>query len=346
MGDLFVLQQKIAPELIELIERRYNILRHVFHFQPVGRRTLALSLNMGERIVRTELDFFKSQGLLEGDATGAKLTEEGVILVQQLGDFVKELKGLNMIETSLREKLGLGHVLVVPGNSDQDELVKKELARVTAKYLLEITRDHSIIAVTGGTTLLEVANAIPVSSFHKKVLVVPARGGTERDVEIQANTIAARIAKRINGTYKLLHVSDNIGEDAMKSLSKDPHIKEIVKKIKSADILVYGIGNAEEISNGRGDAGQETQKLLNIGAVGEAFGHYFAKDGSTVKTIHTLGIRLSDLKNIKHVIGVAGGEKKAQAILAVVSNRHENMLVTDEAAAKAMLNLMDNKKNK
>lgn len=337
MRDIINLQQKIAPELIELIERRYTILRYVSHSQPVGRRLLASGLKMGERIVRTELDFLKNQGLLGGDAAGVRLTDEGTLLVHELAEFVKYLKGLADIEARLKEQLGLGHVVVVPGDSDEDDLVKKELGRVTARYLLDIIRGGSTIAVTGGTTVWEVSEAVPVSNSPHNILFVPARGGLGEDVEIQANTIAAKIAKKLAATYRLLHVPDNIGEDAVKSLSKDPHIKEITKTIKSADILLHGIGNAEELSISRGDTQAETRELVEAGAVGEAFGHYFAKDGTIVRTIHSLGVRLHDLKNINHVIGVAGGKNKAAAIMAVMSNGYENVLITDEAAGKVIL---------
>lgn len=339
MRDI-VIVQKIAPELIELMERRYTILQHVSHFQPVGRRSLANSLKMGERIVRTELDFLKSHGLLEGDVSGVKVTVEGEILIRQLAEFIRHLRGLHDIEVQLRERLGLGQVIVVPGDSDDDEMVKKEMGRATARYLLEILRGGSIIAVTGGTTMGEVANAVPVSDTPHNVLVVPARGGVGEDVEIQANTIAAKIAKRLIAPYRLLHVPDNIGEDAVKSLSRDPHISEITKTIKSSNILIHGIGNVEELSVSRGDTREETRRLIKSGAVGEAFGHYFAKDGTIIRTIHSLGIRLNDLKNIDHVIGVGGGRKKAGAILAVVSSGRENVLVTDEAAAKAIIDFL------
>jgi len=346
MTDIITLQQKIAPELIELIERRYTILRHVSHSQPVGRRALAHDLRMGERMVRSELDFLKRQGLLEGDLSGVKLTGDGELLIHELSDFIKDLRGLVNIETSLREHLGLKQVIVVPGDSDEDETVKKELGRAAARHLLGVLEEGSIIAVTGGTTVGEVADAVPVSYSPRDLLVVPARGGLGEEVELQANSIAAKIAKRLKASYRLLHVPDNITEDAMNSLIRDPHIKEIIKTIKSAHILVHGIGNAREISVSRDDSAEETKWLLDSGAVGEAFGHYFAKNGTIIWTIHSLGIRIHDLKRIDHVIGVAGGRKKAAAILAVFSNGSETVLVTDEGAGRAMLEQLNGKAQK
>ncbi|MDT3698877.1 MAG: sugar-binding domain-containing protein [Thermincola sp.] len=337
MRDIISLQQKIVPELIELMERRYTILRYVSHSQPVGRRLLANGLKMGERIVRSELEFLKNQGLLGGDVSGVRLTDEGTLLVHELADFIKCMRGLADLEARLKEQLGLSQVVVVPGNSDEDELVKKELGRVAARCLLDNMQGASTVAVTGGTTVWEVAEAVPASNAPHHILFVPARGGLGEDVEIQANSIAAKIAKKLAATYRLLHVPDNIGEDAVKSLSKDLHIQEVITTIKSADILIHGIGNAGELSVNRGDAPETTRELMAAGAVGEAFGHYFAKDGTIVRTIHSLGVRLNDLKNIGHVIGVAGGQKKAAAIMAVMSNGFETVLITDEAAGKAIL---------
>lgn len=340
MSDITALQQKIAPELIETMERRYTILRYVSHSQPIGRRMLANGLKMGERIVRSELEFLKNQGLLEGEAAGVRLTAEGDVLVNELSAYIKSLRGLQEIEQQLQGYLKLGLVIVVPGDSDTDELVKKELGRAVARYLPAIIEKGCIIAVTGGTTVGEFANAVPAAHIPNDVLVVPARGGLGEDVETQANNIAARIAKKLIAPYRLLHVPDNIGEDAMNSLIKDPHIKEIVETIKAADILVHGIGNAEELSLSRGDTAEETRELMRSGAVGEAFGHYFNQEGQIIRTVHSLGIRLDDLKKIKHVVGLAGGRKKANAILSVISNGCETVLVTDEGAGRAILEVL------
>ena len=337
MKDILILQQKIVPELIEVLERRYTILRNLSLLQPVGRRALALKLGLGERLVRGEMDLLREQGLISSDTAGMSLTEAGETLISQLAEIFSDLQGLTGLEQQLQNIFKLSRVIVVPGDADQDATVKKELGRATARYIREILQSDSILAVTGGSTLGEVAKAMAGYKFQCQATVVPARGGLGEDVEVQANNIAARIAKVIGGSYRLLHVPDNIGPEAMRSLSMDPKIRELTNTIKSAEILVHGIGNADELSVSRGDLPVETRRLLEGGAVGEAFGHYFALDGSTVHTIHSLGIRLNDLSKIKHVIGVAGGRNKARAIIAVISNRHEDVLITDEGAAREII---------
>lgn len=337
MKDIFILQQKIVPELIEVLERRYTILRNISLLQPIGRRALALKLGLAERLMRGEMDLLREQGLIASDAAGVSLTDEGEDILQRFADLFSDLHGLAELEKQLQNVFQLGRAIVVPGNTDEDPTVKKELGRATARYIRDVLQDGSILAVTGGTTLGEVAEAMAGYKFQCRATVVPARGGLGEDVEIQANTIAARIAKGFKGSYRLLHVPDNIGAEAMRSLSMDPKIREVTKTIKSADFLVHGIGNAGELSVSRGDLPVETRRLMEGGAVGEAFGHYFAINGSIVYNIHSLGVRLHDLAKIPHVIGVAGGKKKARAIMAVMANKFEDVLITDEAAAREII---------
>ena len=64
MQEMLKLQKKIIPELVDLLEKRYNVLRTIYYNEPIGRRTLAGYLNLSERIVRTEISFLNDQGLI------------------------------------------------------------------------------------------------------------------------------------------------------------------------------------------------------------------------------------------------------------------------------------------
>ena len=62
--EILELQKKIVPELVEVLEKRYNVLRTIYYNQPIGRRMLASELDLGERVVRNEIDLLKSQNLI------------------------------------------------------------------------------------------------------------------------------------------------------------------------------------------------------------------------------------------------------------------------------------------
>ena len=277
MQEILDLQRKIVPELVEVLEKRYNVLRTIFYNQPIGRRMLASELNLGERVVRNEIDLLKSQNLIEINTPGMTVTKDGQHVLEGLKEFIHQIKGLNDIEESIKSFLGLKDVVIVPGNVEENPATLKELGKAAANYMKNIIKDNDIIAITGGSTIKEVVEAFPKVSNFSDVLVIPARGGMGRKVESQANYLAAALANKVNGTYKLLHIPENVSGKVLEGLLKEKQIKEVIENIHNADILIYGIGNAIHMAKKRGLSEEYINKLENLGAVGEAFGCYFNK---------------------------------------------------------------------
>ncbi|ADD02809.1 transcriptional regulator, DeoR family [Thermoanaerobacter italicus Ab9] len=340
MKDIIALQQKIVPELIDLLQKRYTIMRNIYFNQPIGRRALSHQLNMGERIIRTEVSFLKAQGLVDINPLGMTITKEGEELIENLKDFIHELKGLNNIESLLKDKLGVEKVIVVPGDVEQDPMIKKELGKSAANYLKNIINDDSIIALTGGSTVLEVAKGMPQLYSKSNIVVVPARGGLGKEVEKQANTIASILAKKLGGTYKMLHVPDNLGKEAVKSLIKEPDIREVVETLKRADILIFGIGRSDVMAERRNLPQDIRDFLMRENATSEALGYYFDKEGKVVYATPSIFLTLEDLKFVKNLIAVSGGKSKAEAIVSTCRSSNVQVLVTDEGAAFEILKIV------
>lgn len=334
------LLQRIAPDLARAVEDRYAILRQIRFLQPIGRRALAERMGLPERRVRREVDRLRRLGLVTAGAGGMLVTPAGEGLLPALGQLVGALRGLSELEEFLARRLGLPRVIVVPGDSDQDLTVKQEMARVTAEYLREILQDGQILAVTGGSTLGEVARALPRALSPLRVTVVPARGGLGEEVELQANHVAAEFARGLGGSYRLLHAPDELGAESYASLVNEPKIREVLELIQQADILLHGIGTAEEMARRRGMSPAEIRVLRERGAVGEAFGYYFDARGRIVYTTTSLGVSWQDLERIPHVVAVGGGSSKARAALAVLGRGVRQICITDEGAARRMAELL------
>ena len=109
-------------------------------------------------------------------------------ILRELADYVRKLQGLNSLEQLLCSKLNIGRVVIIPGDSDQEEVVKREIGRAAARILSRLLGDGKkhIVAVSGGTTMA--ALAANISGSHPQTVVVPARGGLGDNVELQANT--------------------------------------------------------------------------------------------------------------------------------------------------------------
>ncbi|MEN6413892.1 MAG: sugar-binding domain-containing protein [Veillonellales bacterium] len=339
MERIVQLHRKIAPELIAVVEERYDILRHVQHDGPIGRRALSQSLGIGERVVRAQVDFLKTAGLVDFSPLGMTVTQDGQTILADLAEYIRLLRGLTLLETELAERLGLKQVIVVPGDSDLDSAVKRELGRTAANVLAQHLTENMTVAVSGGSTMAGMAESICLSA--PTTTVVPARGGLGEQVEYQANIIAAVMAAKIGGHYRLLHIPDGVSEKALGAImAGDATITSVIDMVKHADILIHSIGRAHDMAVRRSCDASLAEDIVSKGAVGEALGHYCTLQGECVYVTSSVGLRLADLAQIGLVIAVAGGRKKAAAIVAVISAGGQDILVIDEAAAREIANLV------
>lgn len=339
MTETHVLLKKIVPELIEIFEKRYTILQTINSMQPIGRRSLASILGIGERSIRTETTFLREVGLIEVNPSGMKITREGEVILEGLKNFSHQLKGFSKLEQKIADLFHLDKVIIVPGNADEDKTSLMNIGKAAAALLKEIIKDGHTIAVTGGSTVGAVADALSYIGDLKNTLVIPARGGMGGSVEYQSNTIAATFAKKLGGNYKLLHVPGQLRAEIVETLMDEPGVRSVIESLKKTDILVYGIGKAEDMAIRRNLSRDQIEILKRREAVAEAFGYFFNKNGEIVFSSNCIGLNINDLQKIPRLIGVAGGKQKARVIMAVARHCPGGALIIDEGAAHEILRL-------
>ncbi|MBY0097037.1 sugar-binding transcriptional regulator [Mesobacillus maritimus] len=338
MQVLLDIQKRILPDLIEVMHKRYLILQNIHTMQPVGRRNLAVSLGFTERVLRSEVEFLKEQNLIQMSTQGMSLTLEGKDILESLEGIMHELSGTSQLEQQLQKKYAVTKALVVPGDNDQSPWVKRELGKACVNCMKQRVKADNIIAVTGGTTMAAVAEMLPAEIGKKNLLFVPARGGLGLDVTNQANTVSAIMADKTNSNHRVFYVPDQVSSEIYDSFIKEPQIYEMLNLIKSANMVLHGIGEAISMAKRRNTTAEIMDKLIQGKAVGEAFGYYFNEDGDIVHKGQTIGLQLEDLNSANHVIAVAGGASKAKAIKAYLKQAPPStILITDEGAAKVLV---------
>jgi central glycolytic genes regulator len=337
MHTFLDVQRKLLPDLLEIMQKRYRILQYIQLMQPIGRRSLATSLKISERVLRAEVQFLKGQNLIVIHSLGMSVTADGILVLRELEDMIREYTGLKELEEKLRQKLNLNDVVVVLGDSDKSSWVKKEMGKACVERIYERLLEKNIIAVTGGTSIAAVAEMMTPSPNKQELLFVPARGGLDENVANQANMICATMAEKAMVNYRLLYVPDQVSHEAYQSIIDEPSIKEVLHLIKSSSMVIHGIGDAKTMALRRRTAPHDMEKIEQGHAVAEAFGYYFNQNGEIVHKVQTIGLQLADLKNIDCVIAVAGGTSKAKAIEAYFKQANNTLLITDEGAAKQLL---------
>ena len=209
---------------------------------------------------------------------------------------------------------------------------------MAASRVRAMLRSGDTLAVTGGSTMAATARAMQ-SAAPLNVMVVPARGGMGRSVETQANTLAAEIAQRLGGHHRLLHLPDHMDEAARQEMLKLPEVRETIDRLQRADVILHGVGRADDTARERELPASLVRRLRDGGAVAEALGYYFDEGGQALLASSSVGIDLEGLRPSCRMVAVSAGARKAQAIAAVMRSRPYALLVTDEGAAQEMLRM-------
>lgn len=340
MWKLIETQLKLVPELTEHMLHRLRILQMIEHNEPIGRRTLARLLNQTERVLRSEVDVLKAQGLLDIKPSGMYITHEGKNVLHRLYPIMIRLQGNREQELKLARLLQIERAYIVPGDSSTDRKVQREIGRMASQVLLERLIDDDRVAVTGGSTLAAMAEMLYSEQKYPKVQFYPARGGLGEQLQTQANQIAAALAEKLNASYIMLQIPDHLSSEAYERIIEEPYIRERLEKIRSARLVFHGIGNAIEMAKKRNASREIMQLLIEKGAICEAFGTYFDEEGQIVYQIPTIGLTPQDLQN-KQCIAVAGGSEKALAIRSLAKASIFQVLITDQGSADAILNAKD-----
>lgn len=335
---MFVLKY-VFPEMDELLPVRFNLLNAIHSKQPVGRRLLSSTMGYTERVVRRECDILKESHLIDYHPDGMRITERGVEALDALSDIFYKMTGLTTLSEHLAEALNIKKVVIGSIGPYREEATLSEVGIEAAKYLNTCIHPKSIIGLTGGSSIEKVISGYKtdwVQFDRSEVVVVPARGGLGNKSEHQANTLAERLANKLNAEYQLLYTQDNLSQSTIEELKNEPSIQKILKSIEAIDILVFGVGKASVMANRRVLDQTEIDTIMKKGAVAESFGYYFNKDGEIVHEISTIGIDLQKYKTLQNVIAVAAGEDKVEAIVAITKLNPNLVLVTDEQTAKSI----------
>jgi DNA-binding transcriptional regulator LsrR (DeoR family) len=256
------------------------------------------------------------------------------------------LRRSSELEFALTHRYDLRRCYVINGGNLSDLQTLRLLGRQAALYLGEHLREESILGISWGTAVHEVAEAIRPKQ-HPRFMVVQMIGSIgSGDPIIDGPEVARTIAAAYGGRYVTLNspviVQDRSTRDAIMGEQK---IQEVLELARRADILLVGIGSTEPYRSGMVRAGvmtsEEMSALKAKGAVGDVGCGFFDikgnYDGFAIND-RVVGMSLEQINNgAGMVVGVAGGKIKAQAILGALRGGFVDVLVTDDKATEEIL---------
>jgi DNA-binding transcriptional regulator LsrR (DeoR family) len=277
--------------------------------------------------------------------------DEGLVRVEL------DLPRREQLEAGLVERFGLRDAVVVAAGARGD--VKEELGTAAAAYFEKIAGNGLRVGLSCGFTLYQTIRQLHERRFRDLSLYPLSGESTLELVDLFPNTLVGMMAAMYRPHVQawalpvqhLLSLSEI--ERERRRLLRDPAIRRIYEAAQDVDIALVGIGLISEGTPGfcslAESYGVSVKRLRQLGVVGEINYQPFDAEGRIVdrpelralmrRVLSVPGDRLQALsrRDDRHVVAIAGGRAKLEAVRGAVAGRFMNVLVTDEDVAAALL---------
>ncbi len=251
------------------------------------------------------------------------------------------------LENKIQGLFGLEGVRVLLSREQSHDEMLQGIGTLAAEVFDSMLKPTSVVGVAWGTALYQVIRFVS-SRRMPAVEVVQMIGATESEQRLNTDgpRLAQLLAERVGGFYRHLHAPLIIeSREAHQALLQERSIRETLGRAEEADIALIGIGTTHPELYSILRAGyvdqEETVRIREQGAVGDICGQHFDERGNKLDidiSSRAVAVSLEKLKKIPLVIGAAGGELKGEAIRAALRGGYVNFLVTDDSAAKWIVN--------
>lgn len=247
------------------------------------------------------------------------------------------------VAQELKRHFGLADCLVVPSDETGRSLIDR-IGAAGGQALKRLIRSGDTIAVSWGRTVLSICEAADIPGLQD-VTVIQGTGGTRAVFAYTPELCAAALADAIGGRLINLSapaiVSSNTVRDA---LLEEPLIASQLDVLASANKTLFSVSSLRPNSTIHTSGFFESASLqdyLAKGAVGAVSGRFIDGQGRPVAgplDDRIIGMSLDMLKTIDLKIAAAGGFDKVPAILAALRGGYINVLITDAATGRGILN--------
>ena len=238
-------------------------------------------------------------------------------------------------EQLLIDRFGLKDAFVVPTPLDSSA-INQSIAQGAAHYVSDHLREDGYLNIGYGDTVSRMLGVL-AKNREESLNVVSLTGGVSYYLPTVGTTA---YSMHLFLTPSPLVVSSRQVRDA---LLDEKSLQDVSTMTEYADMSVVGIGAAVEgatvLRNGILNEGELTVLKMQ-GAVGDVLNHFMDKDGNLIQTEiedRVISTDLDKLRQLKNVVGVAGGKDKVSAIKAVLNGGYLNVLITDSETAAELL---------
>ncbi|OGP59392.1 MAG: hypothetical protein A2V65_00305 [Deltaproteobacteria bacterium RBG_13_49_15] len=259
--------------------------------------------------------------------------QEGVVSFHINSPFTNCLQ----LEKQVIDRWKLRDAFIVP--AVDPPMINRNLGAAGAQYIeRNLSKEETLLGFGWGNTVSLTLKHLSLMD-HQKVSMVTLSGGITaylQNTYREENNPLFKFNSRFHIIPSPLLVSF---PNTCRLILEEPEVARIMQLAQLANIVVVGIGpmsaNATFTQFGY-ITSQELEILQKQGGVGDILGQFYDKDGNRLDVdFHNrlVAVSLEKLKTMQHVIGVAGGAHKVEAIKGALRGGYIHSLITDEKTA-------------
>ncbi len=306
-------------------DRNRNFLIRIarkYYLEGLSQQEIAQEMNISRASISNYLKRCREEGIVE-----IRIEENNDTLAQGLSE-------------RLKKTFGLQSVVVVP-RRDSAALTLQEAGKAAAKLLDQVLHNGIRIGLSWGSTLFHVVDALPAHPVTKGEVVQLTGSLGMANPAFDGIELTQKLAGKINAEYRLLPSPVLVKKSELKSLLiAEPPIALTLSRMEALEFALVGISSDKPESSSMVREGfiksDEADRIRSEGGIGHICGLHYNAGGQFLPIPENnlvVGISGPQLKAVPHVLGVACGIDKAEAILGALRGKLLNSLVTDEEAA-------------
>lgn len=245
-------------------------------------------------------------------------------------------------EIELKEKFTKVRQIYVMA-SDSEEFTERTLGAFAAPYLSGMIREATTIGVNLGTAVEKSIDSLDSRDFigSSGKAVVQLMGGFSMDI---SKAHPYELVKKLSSILKCKSFCLNCPAIVQKSslreaLREEPSIKDVMKLWNEMDLVIMGVGVADERSKlfslFNDSMGKEVR---TSGACSEVNINFFDEQGNHLPVLENnrIGATYEELSKVKRRVAICTGKHKTRAVAAALRSGIIDVLVTDSLTMDAV----------
>ena len=269
--------------------------------------------------------------------------DAGIVTITVNYDVMRD----HAVEEAMKSAFALREARVLSSHGRSFDWIRNGIGKLGANLLEESLQDTSTLGVSYGRSIAKTVEQVR-PRLRDGLTVVPVIGALGSDDPlIEGIDLTRQLATKLGARYRYLHAPLLVEDRRTRDLFlQEPTVNDVLQIAADANIVLIGIGSLQAQSSGIIWTGYINRKerdwLHNIGVVGHMCAQFFDVQGKVLDigiNHRSISIGLEALRRIDNVIAVAGTIDKASAILGALNGGYIDSLVTDDRAARQVLEL-------